>query len=207
MIVFLKNKNIIFYNSQLGFVLATVAALLRSLRSWRADGAGAARSLRSLTALMSRQKISAEGRAGAIAVCSERQQRGLTEKLYQTRPIAYVHAPPSKDRLRRQDRFSWAALVSLVGRTLADLVRLRRAADADGKRLATLGLEAELHFNSPTDRKAFTEDLLDAVETVLKRHEQPRSARTRTFRVILGAFPEPPSAQESTRENDNDPRH
>ena len=160
---------------------------------------------------MSRQRIGYHMRdlekAGAIAVCSERQQRGLTEKLYQTRPIAYVHAPPSKDRLRRQDRFSWAALVSLVGRTLADLVRLRRAADADGKRLATLGLEAELHFNSPTDRKAFTEDLLDAVETVLKRHEQPRSARTRTFRVILGAFPEPPSAQESTRENDNDPRH
>lgn len=145
---------------------------------------------------MSRQRIGYHMRglekAGCIEVAGERQQRGLTEKLYRTRPLAYVHSPPLADRLKREDRFSWAALVSVIARTLRDLVNLRRAADAEGKRLATLGLEAELHFETPAERQAFTEDLIDAVERVLRSHERPRSDKSRGFRLVLGAFPQPP---------------
>jgi hypothetical protein len=147
---------------------------------------------------MSRQRIGYHmrdlERAGCIEPVGERRQRGLKEKLYRTRPLAYVHALPARDRLRVQDRFSWAALVSLIARTLADLVALRRAADAADRRLATLGLEAEVHFETPRQRREFTEDLLDAVEGVLRKHERPRGQESRGFRVILGAFPEPPTA-------------
>ena len=155
---------------------------------------------------MSRQRIGYHMRdlekAGCIERAGERQQRGLTEKLYRTRPLAYVHAPPSTDRLSRQDRFSWAALVNLVGRTLADLVALRRGADAEGKRLATLGIEAEVYFETPAQRKAFTEDLIDAVEGVLRDHERPLGKKSRGFSVIVGAFPKP-----SERSAENDQRH
>jgi DNA-binding transcriptional ArsR family regulator len=147
---------------------------------------------------MSRQRIGYHmrdlERAGCIEAVAERRQRGLTEKLYRTRPLAYVQAPPASDRVRIQDRFSWAALVNLVAGSLADLVALRRAADAAGKRLATLGLEAELHFETPRQRREFTEDLLEAVEGVLLKHERPRRPGSRAFRMILGAFPEPPDA-------------
>jgi DNA-binding transcriptional ArsR family regulator len=155
---------------------------------------------------MSRQRIGYHMRdlekAGCIEQAGERQQRGLTEKLYRTRPLAYVHSPPSSDLLSRRDRFSWAALVNLVGRTLADLVALRRGADAQGKRLATLGIEAEVYFDTPAQRKAFTEDLIDAVEGVLREHERPVVEKSRGFRVIVGAFPKPPERREK-----NDQRH
>lgn len=145
---------------------------------------------------MSRQRIGYHMRdleaAGCIEVAGERRQRGLTEKLYRTRPLAYVHSPPSTDRLKRQDRYSWAALVSLVARTLRDLVSLRHAADAQRKRLATLGLEAELNFETPAERRAFSEDLIEAIEGVLKQHERPRSEKSRAFRLVVGAFPQPP---------------
>ena len=82
--------------------------------------------------------------------------------------------------------------MNLVSRTLNHLVWLRRQADTAGKRLATLALEAELHFETPAQRKAFSEDLLDAVEQVVRKHERPASDATRAFRLMLGAYPAPP---------------
>ncbi len=144
---------------------------------------------------MSRQRIGYHMRdlekAGCIEAVGTRQQRGLTEKLYRARPIAFVHSPPGIDTksLRKRDRFSWAALVNLLARSLGDLITLRRNADKASKRLATLALEADLNFESPGARMAFTEDLLDAVETVLSRHETPASEKSRHFRLVLGAYP------------------
>lgn len=144
---------------------------------------------------MSRQRIGYHmrdlERAGCIEITGERQHRGLKEKLYRTKPMAFAYAPPSDDRLQRRDRFSWAALVDLVARTLWDLMSLRRRADAKGKRLATLAIEADLYFETPEQRKAFTESLIDAVEHVVRDHEQPKSKKARAFRLIIGAFPKP----------------
>ncbi len=116
--------------------------------------------------------------------------------------MAYVYSPPSNERLRRHDRFSWAALVNLIARTLWDLVSLRRKADAEGKRLATLAIEADLYFETPTERKAFTESLVDAIEQVVRDHEMPQSDKARALRLVVGAFPKP--AQEPNHDN---PKH
>ncbi len=155
---------------------------------------------------MSRQRIGYHmrelERAGCIEITGERQRRGLKEKLYRTKPMAYVYSPPSNERLRRHDRFSWAALVNLIARTLWDLVSLRRKADAEGKRLATLAIEADLYFETPTQRKAFTESLVDAIEQVVRDHEMPKSDKARAFRLVVGAFPKP--AQEPNHDN---PKH
>jgi predicted ArsR family transcriptional regulator len=155
---------------------------------------------------MSRQRIGYHmrdlERAGCIVPVGERQQRGLTEKLYRTRPLAYVQAPRTGDRLARRDRFSWAALLNLLARTLGDLIALRRSADAEGKRLATLAIEAQLHFETPGQRKAFTEDLIGAVEGVLRAHEQPATDRTRSFRLVVGALPYMPD-----RRSTNEQKH
>jgi len=154
---------------------------------------------------MSRQRIGYHmrdlERAGCIEPVGERPQRGLTEKLYRTKPMAWVLAPPRSDSASQRDRYSWAALVDLVARALWDLVSLRRRADAAGKRLATVALEAELHFESPAERKAFTEALVDAVETVVREHEQPRSSQSRAFRLVLGAFPQPDGSQPHGNKN------
>lgn len=142
----------------------------------------------------SRQRIGYHMRAleeaGLIETVEERQVRGLTEKLYRARPMAFVLSPREESAPGRlRDRFSWATLTNLVARTLSDLVSLRRKADAAGKHLATLALDAEVHFETPAERKAFTEDLVDAVEGVLRRHEHAPSEGSRTFRLVLGAYP------------------
>ena len=154
---------------------------------------------------MSRQRVGYHMRdlesAGAIACVSRQKARGLTEKLYQAQPMAFASAPDTeRARMAEQDRFSWSALVNLIGQTLWDLMGLRRAADAKGKRLATMAIEAELHFASPAERKAFSEDLLDAVEQVIRKHERPETEETRGFRLILGAYPKFGGGKASERE-------
>ena len=145
---------------------------------------------------MSRQRLGYHMRAleaaALIEEVGERPVRGLVEKFYRARPMAWVLSPGERgpsERLR--DRYSWATLINLAARTLSDLVSLRRKADAVGKRLATLALDAELHFDTPADRKAFTEELLDAVERVVRKHEHPQSDTSRPFRLVLGAYPKP----------------
>lgn len=129
-------------------------------------------------------------RAGCIELVEEQPARGLKERLYRARPYAFASAPrKSQTQIAAEDRFSWRALVNLVASSLWDLISLRRKADAAGKRMATLAVDAELHFRTPAERKAFSEDLLDAVEAVVRRHEQAASEETRTFRVVLGAYP------------------
>jgi DNA-binding transcriptional ArsR family regulator len=143
---------------------------------------------------MSRQRIGyhmrALERAGLIEEVGERPVRGLTEKLYRARPMAWVLSPGERGPSKRlRDRFSWATLTNLAARTLWDLVSLRRKADAVGKRLATLALDAELHFETPAERNAFTGELLDVVERLVRKHERPQSGTSRAFRLVLGAYP------------------
>lgn len=155
---------------------------------------------------MSRQRVGYHMRAleqaGLIEAVDERPVRGLTEKLYRTRPMAFALSPRERDEpARLRDHFSWATLTNLAARTLSDLVSLRRKADAAGKRLATLALDAELHFETPTERKAFTEDLIDAVEGVVRSHERPRSDTSRTFRIVLGAYPKTEEDKSNERQD------
>jgi DNA-binding transcriptional ArsR family regulator len=143
---------------------------------------------------MSRQRIGYHMRAlqeaDLIEPVEERSVRGVTEKLYRTRPMAFVLSPGHIDEGERlRDRFSWATLTNLVARALWDLVTLRRRADASGKRLATLAMEAELHFETPAQRKAFTEDLIGAFEHVVRDHERTESETSRAFQLVLGAYP------------------
>lgn len=145
---------------------------------------------------MSRQRVGYHMRelekAGCIELADQRQQRGLTERLYRARPMAYVRGPDARKRgADRQDQFSWATLVNLAATALGDLVNLRERADRQGKRLATLAIEADISFASPSARKAFTEELMDAIETVVRKHHRPEAKGARRFCLFLGAYPSP----------------
>lgn len=129
-------------------------------------------------------------RSGCIELVGEQPVRGLTERLYRARPIAFAAGRPAdRSRLKAADRFSWRALVELVAIALRDLIVLRRRADRAGKRLATLALDAELRFDSPAERKAWANELVGAVEAVCRRYEKKPGAGGRSFRMVLGAYP------------------
>lgn len=143
---------------------------------------------------MSRQRVGyhmrALQKAGCIEPVGERKQRGLTERLFQAIPFAYVYATSqSLPEQQLVDRFSWSSLVNMLARTLWQLVRLRSAADATGKKLATLAIHAELHVNSPAARKAFSEELVVLIDNLIAKHDDPEADSGRDFQIIIGALP------------------
>ena len=154
---------------------------------------------------MSRQRVGYHMRelvkAGLLEVVEERAQRGLKEQLYRTRPLAFVHGPERLPPRDVHDRYSWAALVNLLARALWDLVRVRRAADAAKKRVATLAIETEVRFANPSDRAAFTEALAKSVASLVDAYQAP-DASGRSFRLVVGAYP----AIEEGRSTDEHPK-
>ena len=142
---------------------------------------------------MSRQRIGYHMRdlekAGCITMVGERAQRGLTEKLYQVAPRVFTQAPKDLPEPGQQSEFSFARLVNTLGHALTTLVRIKQKAKPNEK-IATLALDATMHFENPKQRQAFTEDLLDAVQSVVRKHEHARSNSTRSFRFMLGAYPD-----------------
>jgi DNA-binding transcriptional ArsR family regulator len=141
---------------------------------------------------MSRQRVGYHmrdlERAGFIEVSEERQQRGLKERLYRAKPVVYVNkvrdVPTSS-----QDRFSWANLLNSFAQGLWELTTIRRLADKQGKKLATLGIEGEIHFQTPAARKAFTQELVREVERLIEKYDKPEVTGSRPFKLLVGAFP------------------
>lgn len=153
---------------------------------------------------MSRQRVGYHMRelekAGCIELAGERPKRGLTERLYRVRPLAYVRGPEERtNTASQQDRFSWATLLNLVATALGDLVNLRERAERQGKRLSTLAIEADISFANPKSRREFTEELMDAVEILVRKHHRPEAKGARRFCLFLGAYPSPIPSERDTR--------
>ncbi len=153
---------------------------------------------------MSRQRVGYHMRdlekAGFIEVAGERQQRGLKERLYRAKSVAYVNGAPEAGA-SIQDRFSWASLANGFAQGLWQLVTLRRRADAAGKKLATLGIEANIHLRSAQSRKAFTTELIQEIERLVEKYDEPAAKSARPFTLLVGAYP---SLQETKQEEETD---
>lgn len=141
---------------------------------------------------MSRQRVGYHMRelvkAGFLEIVEERQQRGLKEQLYRVRSFAYVHTNRPTAASKVQDRFSWVSLFNLLARGLWELVRVRKLADQQDKRVATLAMEVDIRFTSPEQRKAFTQALISAVEDLTDKYATA-DKNGRDFKLILGAYP------------------
>ncbi len=141
---------------------------------------------------MSRQRVGYHMRelakAGFLEIVEERQQRGLKEQLYRVRSFAYVHTNRPTAATRVQDRFSWVSLFNLLAKGVWELIRIRRLADEQDKRVATLAMEVDINFSTPADRKAFTEALISSVDQLAEQYGAPKDTG-RAFKLILGAYP------------------
>jgi DNA-binding transcriptional ArsR family regulator len=127
-------------------------------------------------------------RAGQI------RKRNLIEQRYIATARAYVLAPEvlgplAADRGPAEDGFSAARLVALAGEAQADVSHAVAAAAAEGKRLATLSMAADVRFESAEQREAFTVALQSAVVDVVAKHTSPASAEGRPYRLVLGCYP------------------
>lgn len=149
---------------------------------------------------LARQKVNYHLRAleahGLIKVAGRRKWGGLTERLLVATASSYVVSPGAlgpvgADPSRETDRLSASYLIALgarVVREVGDLVR--RAKEAD-KRLATLAVDTEVRFRSPTDRAAFSAELVEAITKLVSKYHDESAPGGRAHRLVLVAHPLP----------------
>jgi DNA-binding transcriptional ArsR family regulator len=150
---------------------------------------------------LARQKVNYHLRAleahGLVRVVEERRWGGLTERVLIASAASYVVSPAAlgeaaSDPARTSDRLSARYLVALAARIVREVGDLVRLAGDTGKRLPTLALDTEIHFRSPTERAAFTEDLAAAVAALVSRYHDASARDARPHRLVVAAHPVPP---------------
>jgi hypothetical protein len=68
---------------------------------------------------------------------------------------------------------------------------LVRRASESGKRLATLAVDTEVRFRSPTDRAAFSHELTDAIAKLVSKYHDESAPGGRAHRLVVVAHPLP----------------
>ncbi|MFC6155274.1 winged helix-turn-helix domain-containing protein [Kribbella jiaozuonensis] len=128
-------------------------------------------------------------KAGLVELVEERQRRGFTERILRASASLVVDPGVMGHAFTEiQDQYAAEHLVEVAAGTVRDVARMQNAADADGKRLLTFTLEAEVRFAEPGEVHRFTDALTAAVQQVV---EQFDSEGGRPYRLIAGGHPAP----------------
>ncbi len=187
----------------------TAAALLA--HPLRARLVALAREPQSATQMAGRLGLSRQGvnyhvrqlaRTGLLRRAGQVRKRNLIEQRYQATARAYVLAPEILGPLAAgghtaEDAFSAARLVGLAAEAQADVARAIRESATRGQRLSTLSIAADVRFESPAERQAFTEALQAAITDVVGRYSSPmlttkgEQASGRHFRLVVACYPSP----------------
>ena len=132
-------------------------------------------------------------RAGLVELVEERRRRGCTERVMRARARAVVVDPDVVGDLdavtETQDRFASDVLLALTARTVGDVAAMRDRAGAQGRRLVTFALEADIGFERPADIERFADALAERVAELAAEFGSAGSRRR--FRLIAGAYPKP----------------
>jgi hypothetical protein len=98
-------------------------------------------------------------------------------------------------------------LVALASQAQAELATVMEAAGAQGKRVSTLSVSAEMRFESAEQREGFARALQSALTKVVAEHSAPVTRRDgsagtgRPYRLVVGCYPVPKhAASESPKE-------
>ncbi len=133
-------------------------------------------------------------RCGLLVAAGERRTGNFVEHLLQATARAYVIAPQALgnlagDAAEVRDRFSSEYLAATAARTIRDLVSLRRQAEPDGKKIATVTLETEIRFSGLDAQAAFARELANALAGLVAKYHDDESSSGRRFRFTIGGYP------------------
>ena len=152
---------------------------------------------------LTRQKVNYHLRAledrGLVVPAGERTWGGIRERMLIASATSYVVSPEAfgaagADPARAVDRMSASYLIALAARALREVGEMWRLARETDKRLATLSIDTVIRFRSPAERSRFTEDLSEAVTTLVARYHDDSSEDGRTHRLVLAGYPMPKEA-------------
>src|SRR5690242_5993251 len=149
---------------------------------------------------LARQKVNYHLRAleahGLVRLDEKRKWGGLTERLLVATAASYVVSPRAlgpvaSDPDREVDRLSASYLIALGARIVREVADLVRRAQKAGKRLATLAVDTEVRFRSPTDRAAFSHELAETIAKLVSKYHDASAPGGRAHRLVVVAHPLP----------------
>lgn len=153
---------------------------------------------------LARQKVNYHLKAleahGLVRLADERKWGGLTERLLVATAASFVVSPNALgpvavDPKREVDRLSASYLIALGARIIRDVSGLVRRAEVAGKRLATLAVDTEVRFRSPTERAAFSQELAEAIATLVAKYHDDTAPGGRPHRLVVVAHPLPQTSE------------
>ena len=149
---------------------------------------------------LARQKVNYHLRAlethGLVRLARKRKWGGLTERLLVASAASYVVSPSAMGKVavdpsREVDRLSASFLIALGARVVREVSDLVRRATAAQQRLATLAMDTEVRFRSPTDRAMFSDELTDAITKLVAKYHDESAPGGRAHRLVIVAHPLP----------------
>ncbi|HYK00590.1 MAG TPA: helix-turn-helix domain-containing protein [Thermoanaerobaculia bacterium] len=147
---------------------------------------------------LARQKVNYHLRelekAGFLEEVEERRSGNCIERIVRAKATHYLINPEIFGRLAAgsgsvEDHFSSAYLIALAAGTIRDIAALQQRAAKAKKRVATFALQTDVRFKDAADRKAFTEELANAVARLVAKYHDDETPGGRPFRFTIGAYP------------------
>ena len=140
--------------------------------------------------------------AGLVELVEERRKGNCLERVVRATARAFIISPEALGELgpsaeMAADRLSSAYLIAAAGRIIRDLAALEDKAKREGKRVATLTLEADVRFADAGARARFAEELAEAVARLAARYHDDRAPGGRRFRLLAAVHPVPAAAERS----------
>lgn len=154
---------------------------------------------------IARQKVNYHVRAleaqQLVREAGTRQWGGLKERLLVASAASYIVSPgalgpAAVDPGRAANQLSASYLIALAGRAVREVGDLLRRSRAAGKQLATLSIDTEIRFATSADRAAFTNDLTEAITSLVARYHDESAPGGRVHRLVVMAHPVPHEPQE-----------
>lgn len=138
--------------------------------------------------------------AGLVQLAGERRKRGFTERLFVAARSyvldpALMQAPLDPDAVEAQDRHAADHLIATASGLVRDVARMRQDAAAEGSRLLTLTVEADVTFATPADFERFTDEVAAAAATLARTYAAPTGRRYRLTAVAHPAVDRPTPAR------------
>jgi DNA-binding transcriptional ArsR family regulator len=134
--------------------------------------------------------------AGLVEMVEERRKGNCVERVVRATARAFVISPEALGELgptaeTAADRLSGAYLIAAAGRAIRDVAALEDRARKEGKRIATLTLEADVRFANAGSRAKFAEELAEAVARIAAKYHDERAPGGRRFRLLAAVHPVP----------------
>lgn len=128
--------------------------------------------------------------AGLVRLVEERKRRGFVERVLVATAHSYVLDPAmlgGSHAVDAQDRHAAAHLVNAAGSVVREVTRMRSAAEAEGQRLLTFTIEADLGFERPQDFEDFSAALARSIADLATRYAPGKDRRG--YHLMVGAHP------------------